>query len=81
MWTREQIEKLADRFAEIFAESVETIGGKAQIEPREEDYRLPCAICGEPNEIGDICANCARIHAPVDDDENLGLAAGHGWGY
>ena len=88
-WTREQIEALADKFAQVFVETVEKLGGKATIVKdegcptlHEADAPLPCAICGKPNEIGDICEDCANKYSSVDDDDdNIPLAAGHGYGY
>lgn len=84
-FTPEKIKELLDKFASAFVESAEAIGASATIvnktDEQEFDCRLPCAICGKPNDIGDICEDCARIHAPVDDDGNIGLAAGHGYGY
>ena len=87
-WTREAMEALADKFAQVFVEAVEKSGGKASIVKddgcptlHEADAHLPCAICGKPNEIGDICQDCANKYSSVDDDDNIGLAAGHGYGY
>lgn len=87
-WTREAMEALADKFAQMVVEAVEKSGGKASIVKddgcptlHEADAPLPCAICSKPNEIGDICQDCANKYSSVDDDDNIGLAAGHGYGY
>lgn len=88
-WTREQIEALADKFAQVFVETAEAMGGKASIvkaESRptkhEADAYPPCGICGGKNDIGEICAECAKKYPQTwSDDDNTPLAAGHGQGY
>ena len=88
-WTREQMEALADKFAQVFAETVEASGGKAQIVRNEGCPTMheaaaypPCEICGGENDIGEICAKCAKKYPQTwSDDDNTPLAAGHGHGY